>query len=322
MNKLEVRKVARRIPESLAGLRLDQALGRLFSEYSRSRLQHWIRNGRVKVDGKIWRPRDPVTGGEAISLEAVSDAEYDVAPQNIPLDICHVDAEILVLAKPSGLVVHPAPGNPDGTLVNALLHHYPELAALPRAGLVHRLDKDTSGLLVVARSLRAHTSLVRQLQERTLSREYIGIVNGCLTAGGTVDQPIGRHPVNRKRMGVVRTGKAARTHYRVNRRFRAHTLLNIKLESGRTHQIRVHMAYLRFPLLGDPVYGGRPRLPRDPDPTLVEAISGFRRQALHAARLGLRHPATGQWRDWQASTPTDMAALLSALEEDASRDER
>jgi len=306
-----------RIPETLAGLRLDQALGRLFGEYSRSRLQRWIRDGHIKVDGEAWRPRDPVVGGEQIRLGIVSEPESVFTPQDIPLDVLHADDDILVLAKPPGLVVHPAAGHPDGTLVNALLYRFSDLASLPRAGLVHRLDKDTSGVLVVARSLRAHTSLVRQLQDRSLSREYLGIVNGRLTSGGTVNQPVGRHPVQRKRMAVVVGGKPAVTHYRVERRFRSHTLLKLKLETGRTHQIRVHMAHLRQPLLGDPVYGGRPRLPTDPDPRLIDAVSEFRRQALHSACLGLRHPATGEWCSWAAPIPADMVALLSALEEDA-----
>jgi len=213
-------------------------------------------------------------------------------------------------------VAHPAAGNRDGTLVNALLHHYPELAILPRAGLVHRLDKDTTGLLVVARSLRAHTALVEQLQARRIERDYLAVVNGAPVAGGAVDAPVGRHPVDRQRMAVTPGGKPAITHYRVLRRFRAHTLLRVKLETGRTHQIRVHMAHIRLPLLGDPVYGGRPRLPPGASPRCIAAIQNFRRQALHAERLALTHPVTGERLEWRAEIPEDLAELLAALGDD------
>jgi 23S rRNA pseudouridine1911/1915/1917 synthase len=249
------------IPATCAGMRLDQALVELLPAYSRNRLQQWLKAGQLRVDGGIRRPRDPVIGGETVSGEWVREAETTAVAQNLPLDLCYQDAELLVINKPVGLVAHPAVGNRDGTLVNALLHHFPELATLPRAGLVHRLDKDTSGLLVAARSLRAHTALVEQLQARRIEREYLAVVNGMLVAGGTVDAPVGRHPVDRQRMAVTSGGKPAVTHYRVLRRFCAHTLLRVKLETGRTHQIRVHMAHIRLPLLGDPVYGGRPRLP-------------------------------------------------------------
>ncbi|MBE2293889.1 MAG: 23S rRNA pseudouridine(1911/1915/1917) synthase RluD [Phycisphaerales bacterium] len=310
------------IPVACAGMRLDQALAELLPAYSRSRLQQWLKAGQLRVDGAVRRPRDPVVGGETVSGDLESEIETVALPQPIPLVVLYEDEALLVIDKPAGLVVHPAAGNRDGTLVNALLHRVPELAALPRAGLVHRLDKDTSGLLVVARSLQAHTSLVKQLQIRTIEREYLAVVNGLPIAGGTVDAPIGRHPVDRQRMAVTAGGKPAVTHYRVRRRFRAHALLRVKLETGRTHQIRVHMAQLRFPLLGDPVYGGRPRLPLGASATCIAAIQNFHRQALHAERLALTHPVTGERLEWRAEIPSDLVELLTALGEDAdSQDE-
>jgi 23S rRNA pseudouridine1911/1915/1917 synthase len=308
-----------RIPAACAGMRLDQALAELLPAYSRSRLQQGLKAGRLRVDGAVRRPRDPVAGGETVSGELALETETIAVAQNIPLAIRHEDADLLVIDKPAGLVAHPAAGNRDGTLVNALLHHAPELAALPRAGLVHRLDKDTTGLLVVARSLRAHAALVEQLQARRIEREYLAVVDGVPVAGGTVDAPVGRHPVDRRRMAVTPGGKPAVTHYRVLRRFRAHALLRVKLETGRTHQIRVHMAHIRLPLLGDPVYGGRPRLPPGAAPRCIEAIQHFRRQALHAERLALTHPATGERLQWRAEIPADLAELLAMLAEDADR---
>jgi 23S rRNA pseudouridine1911/1915/1917 synthase len=306
-----------RIPLHCAGMRLDQALSELLPEYSRSRLQQWIRAGYIEVDGRVRRPRDRVLGGEAVRGERPRERELTAVPQAIELDIRYQDDDILVVNKPAGLVVHPAAGNPDGTLVNALLHHVPALAQLPRAGLVHRLDKDTSGLLVIACSPRAHTALVAQLQERTMGREYEALVNGVIAAGGRIRAPIGRHPVDRKRMAVVTGGKPAVTHYRVVAQFRAHSHLRVRLETGRTHQIRVHMAHRRLPLLGDPVYGGRPRIPAGASPRCVSVIQAFRRQALHAARLALTHPVSGRRLEWCAELPEDLAALLAALREDA-----
>lgn len=304
------------IPATCAGMRLDQALATLLPSYSRSRLQQGLKAGQLRVDGAIRRPRDPVAGGEIVSGELMLEGETVAVAQDIPLTLRHEDADLLVVDKPIGLVAHPAAGHRDGTLVNALLHRFPELADLPRAGLVHRLDKDTSGLLVVARSVRAHTALVEQLQARRIEREYLAVVDGVPVAGGTVDAPVGRHPVDRQRMAVTPGGKPAVTHYRVLRRFRVHALLRVKLETGRTHQIRVHMAHIRLPLLGDPVYGGRPRLPPAAALRCIETIQRFRRQALHAERLALTHPASGEWLEWRAELPADLAELLAVLAED------
>jgi len=301
------------IPETAAGRRLDQVLAELFPGFSRSRLQQWIKAGKVLLNQQPVIARYRVAGGEQVEIRAQLQRQTEVRPQDIPLDIRFQDQHLLVLNKPAGLVVHPAAGNPDGTLQNALLHHDPELASLPRAGIVHRLDKDTSGLMVVARSLGAHKSLVEQLQARSVKREYLALVQSVLAAGGTVDAPIGRHPRDRLRMAVVESGKPAVTHYRVLERFAAHTLVQARLETGRTHQIRVHMAHIRCPLVGDPLYGGRPRLPRGASADLREAISAFRRQALHAQRLQLIHPATGEAVGWEAEIPKDYRQLLAVL---------
>lgn len=305
------------IPPEQAGRRLDQVLAELFPDYSRSRLALWVKAGQVQVDGARLKPKDRVHGGERVVIEAELVLEDKVEAQPIPLHILHEDAHILVLYKPAGLVVHPAAGNAAGTLQNALLHHDPALAALPRAGIVHRLDKDTSGLMVVARSLTAHKSLVEQLQDRSMGREYEAVVQRVLPAGGSVDAPIGRHPVDRKRMAVVSGGKPAKTHYRVLERFRGHSHVRVKLESGRTHQIRVHMAHIHCPVIGDPVYGGRPRVPKGASGALREALQRFPRQALHAARLTLLHPGDGEERSWEMPLPDDMEQLLQVLRADA-----
>jgi len=305
------------VPEQLAGMRLDQALAALLPDFSRARVQGWLREGRVQVDDRPRRPRDRVRGGEWVEVRGHLPEDERWEPQALPLTLLHEDPDLLVVDKPCGLVVHPAAGNPDRTLVNALLHHDPGLAALPRAGVVHRLDKDTSGLLVVARSPRAHRSLVDQIKARTVRREYLAVAVGVLTSGGTVEAAIGRHPTERTRMAVVPGGRPAVTHYRVVERFRAHTHLRVRLETGRTHQVRVHMAHLRHPLVGDPVYGGRPRLPAGCLPALAETLRGFRRQALHAIRLELTHPATGARLAWESPVPEDLRRLLEALAEDA-----
>lgn len=308
------------VPPTAAGRRLDQVLAELFPEYSRSRLQQWVREGRARVDGRIVRPKEKLQGIETIELEPVVEPEERWRPEAIPLDIRYEDEQLIVLNKPAGLVVHPAAGNREGTLLNALLHHAPELNTVPRAGIVHRLDKETSGLLVVARTLQAQTALVAQLQARTVTREYDAVVVGVMTGGGTVDAPIGRHPVDRKRMAVVPNGKPAVTHYRVVERFRGHTYVKVRLETGRTHQIRVHMAHIHHPLVGDPVYGGRLKLPKGGSDAMREVLKGFRRQALHAGRLGLVHPQTGEPVAWEAEPPGDMTHLLAVLRADAERD--
>ena len=305
------------IPEHLRGRRLDQALAELMPDWSRSRLQQWIRDGQVRLDEGLPRARDRVHGGETVRIDAVFREDSGCQPEDIPLDVVFEDSDLLVINKPPGLVVHPAAGNPDGTLQNALLHHDPELAHLPRAGIVHRLDKDTSGLMVVARSLPAHKQLVDALQARAVKREYLAVVHSVMTAGGEIDAPIGRHPVDRKRMAVVAGGREAVTRYRVEERYRAHTLVRVRLETGRTHQIRVHMAHIRCPVVGDPVYGGRLRLPRGAGERLQAVLQGFRRQALHAAELAFTHPGTGEAVSWQAALPQDMARLVDVLREDA-----
>jgi 23S rRNA pseudouridine1911/1915/1917 synthase len=307
------------VPDELAGKRLDQVLAELFPDYSRSRLQKWVKSGRVTVNGTSLAVKEKVTAGDRIELQVVEEAVIEDVPEKINLDILYEDDDLLVINKPAGLVVHPAAGNPAGTLLNGLLHHDPSLETLPRAGIVHRLDKDTSGLLVVARSQRAHKQLVEMLQKRDIHREYRTIVTGLMVAGGTVDEPIGRHPTQRKKMAVLysESAKPAMTDYRVLERFRAHCLLQVKLHSGRTHQIRVHMAHIRHPVVGDPLYGGRLQIPAGCSDALREALRSFRRQALHAFRLGFEHPVTGAWVEWEAPMPDDMEQLLSVLRKDA-----
>jgi 23S rRNA pseudouridine1911/1915/1917 synthase len=307
------------IPGDKRGRRLDQVLAELVQDYSRSRLQQWIRSGQVTLDGRLPQARDKVMGGETVRIDAEIAEQTTSEAEAIPLELVHEDADLLVINKPAGLVVHPAAGNPAGTLLNALLHYDSSLAGIPRAGIVHRLDKNTSGLMVVARNLTAHKRLVEALQARTVKREYLTVVYSVLTAGGRIEAPIGRHPVDRKRMAVVANGKEAVTHYRVEERFRAHTLVRVQLETGRTHQIRVHMAHKHFPVLGDPVYGGRLRLPKGGDAEFREVLSSFRRQALHATQLGLVHPASGAAMSWQADVPEDMARLIAVLREDAGK---
>lgn len=313
---MSVTQLSAEIPPALDGQRLDQALASLFHEYSRSRLQQWIKAGQIRVDTRILRPRDKVYTGQQVTIQVEETAQGEWIAEAIPLDIVFEDAHLLVINKPPGLVVHPAAGNYSGTLLNALLHHVPKLTAVPRAGIVHRLDKETSGLLVIAKDLPTHTDLVSQLQARAFEREYLAVVVGVMTAGGTVEAPIGRHPVQRKRMAVVARGKPAVTHYRVVERYRAHSLIRVNLETGRTHQIRVHMAHIHYPIVGDPVYGGRLKIPPACSPALHEALQGFRRQALHAARLGLQHPVSGDMLHWEAPLPDDMQLLLEALRTD------
>lgn len=311
----ELIEMAATVPVELAGERLDQVAARLFPEYSRSRLQSWIKSGALLVDGARLRPRDKVTAGAALAVAAELEAEVSWQGEAIDLDIIFEDASIIVLNKPAGLVVHPAAGHADGTLVNALLDRAPELAQLPRAGIVHRLDMETSGIMVVARNLSAHHHLVAQLQARTVSREYCAVCIGAMTGGGTIDAPMGRHPRQRKKMAVLSAGgKSAITHYTVAQRFAHHTRIAVKLETGRTHQIRVHMAHRHYPLVGDPVYGGRPRIPKGASTELVEALRGFPRQALHARALGLIHPETQEAMHFECPLPADLLGLIEVLE--------
>lgn len=315
MTDVELRTA--RIPEDAAGGRLDAVLAGLFPEYSRSRLAAWIKAGDVTVDGTPARPRDPVLGGETVVLRVQPTVQTHAEAEPITLELLYEDPHVFVLNKPAGLVVHPGAGNPAGTLVNALLHRDPALAQLPRAGIVHRLDKDTSGVMVVARTLAAHTALVAQLSARDVHRQYLAIVVGALVSGGTVNAPIDRHPRDRLRMAVREDGKDAVTHYRLRRRYHAHTALECRLETGRTHQIRVHMAHLKHPIVGDPLYGGSLKLPKGASEALITALRGFRRQALHAEVLEFSHPITGQPVRCQAPVPEDMRQLMQLLEDDA-----
>ncbi|SDX37487.1 23S rRNA pseudouridine(1911/1915/1917) synthase RluD [Marinobacter mobilis] len=301
------------IPPELSDRRLDQAAATLMPEHSRSRLQSWIKSGALTVNGEVRKPRDKVMLDDRLELDAEPEVQVTWEAESISLDIVYEDEHLIVINKPAGLVVHPAAGHAAGTLVNAILHHAPEVENLPRAGIVHRLDKDTSGVMVVARSLIAHTSLVNQLQTRTMGREYEAVIVGTLTGGGTVDAPIGRHPRERKKMAVVADGKPAVTHYRLIERFEAHTHVRCKLESGRTHQIRVHMAHIKHPLVGDPVYCGRVRLPKAATAELRDVLSKFHRQALHARKLTLVHPESGEEMSWETDLPEDMVRLLDVL---------
>ena len=308
------------VPEELAGLRLDQALARMFPDYSRSRLKEWLLAGAITVDGGPKRPRDAVAGGEMVSLEPRAESEVRAAPEPIKLDIVFEDDDLLVVNKGAGLVVHPGAGNPGGTLMNGLLHHAPQLEEVPRAGIIHRIDKETTGLLLVAKTLPAHTSLVRQLAEREISRNYLAVCNGVLTGGGRIDQPIGRHPVDRKRMSVQQNGKPAVTHYTVLERFRAFTYISVKLETGRTHQIRVHFAWRRHALVGDQAYGGRLALPKGATEPLIETLRRFKRQALHATRLAFEHPSSGENVELEVPPPADFQDLLEVMRKDAASD--
>jgi len=302
--------------DDAAGGRLDQALAAMLPDVSRSQVQRWIEDDRVQLNRQAVNQRKRLQGRELVTMLVEEAAEIDSQAQQIPLDVVYQDDAILVINKPAGLVVHPGAGNPDQTLVNGLLFFDPNLATLPRAGIVHRLDKDTSGLLVVARTEAARLNLVEQLSERSLTREYLALVNGPLIAGGTVDEPIARNPHDRRRMSVNPNGKPAITHYRVEQRFRSHTLLRVSLETGRTHQIRVHMAHIRHPIVGDPVYGGRAVNPKGASTEMLSALRSFGRQALHATRLGLEHPLTGEYLEWERPMPDDMQQLIAMLQKE------
>lgn len=305
------------VPDAVSGRRFDAVLAELFPEFSRSRLAEWIKSGDAVLDGRQVRPRDPVRGGETVTLTAVLEIQTRSEPEDIALDVLYEDEDVFVLNKPAGLVVHPGAGNPAGTLVNALLHRDPSLATLPRAGIVHRLDKDTSGVMVVARTLPAHTALVAQLSAREVHRQYLAVVVGSLVSGGTVNAAIDRHPRDRLRQVVREDGREAVTHYRLRERFRAHTLLECRLETGRTHQIRVHMAHIKHPIIGDPLYGGPLKLPKGATAGLVESLRGFKRQALHAETLEFVHPLSGEPVRCSTPMPTDMQALVATLRDDS-----
>ena len=306
------------INESQLGQRLDQALAELFPDYSRSRIKEWILDDRVQVNGRLVnKPKEKMLGGEQVSIDALIDEDMRFEPQNLPLNIVYEDDDILVINKPRDFVVHPGAGNPDGTVLNALLYHYPDIADVPRAGIVHRLDKDTTGLMVVAKTVPAQTRLVESLQLREITREYEAVANGRMTAGGKVEEPISRHPTKRTHMAVNPMGKPAVTHYRVMEHFRAHTRLRLRLETGRTHQIRVHMAHINHPLVGDQLYGGRPRPLKGASDEFRDALREFDRQALHATMLRLYHPITGIQMEWHAPIPDDMVKLIEVLKADA-----
>lgn len=302
------------IDESLAGKRLDQSVASLFSDYSRSRLTQWIKDGVLTLNGNTARPRDKVSEGDLVELQVEVEKEIDHQPEPMQLDILYEDDDILIINKPPNLVVHPAAGNREGTMLNGLLHHAPQLAKVPRAGIVHRLDKDTSGILVVAKTLAAHTSLVAQLQDRAFEREYVALVQGNLTGGGMIEEPMGRHPVHRKKMSVNPLGKEAITHFRLLRRYRAHCLLKVNLETGRTHQIRVHLSHRHNPIVGDQLYAGRMKMPAGATEEVKQALRGFKRQALHARKLGLTHPVTGKWMEWEVDVPEDFQQLIAILD--------
>ena len=310
------------VPESHAGLRVDVALQQLLPEFSRSKLQEWIKNEFVTVNQSAITSKHKVYAGDEIKVIVQQNPENNAfLPEAIPLDIIFEDETLLVINKPAGMVVHPAVGNWSGTLLNALLHHIPDIGNIPRCGIVHRLDKETSGLLVVAKTLSAQTHLVQQLQARTVKREYRAIVWGQLWKNGVVNQPIGRHPSIRTRMAVHLSGKPAITHYEILERFGVHTYLRCNLETGRTHQIRVHMQYLKAPIVGDPVYGLKSIMPiKSMSDTLRQHILGFHRQALHAIRLGLIHPLTSEAMEWSIDLPNDMKALLEIIRLEQSDD--
>ena len=303
-------------PEQM-GQRLDQTLAELFPEYSRSRLKTWIEADLVKLNDRITNiPREKVFGGERIEIIVEVEDETRFEAENIPLNIVYEDDDIIVINKPKDLVVHPGAGNPNGTVLNALLYHYPPISEVPRAGIVHRLDKDTTGLMVVAKTIPAQTKLVRDLQKRKITREYEAVASGIMTKGGTVDQPMARHATKRTLMAVHPIGKPAVTHYRIMENYRNYTRLRLRLETGRTHQIRVHMAHIAHPLLGDQTYGGRPRPPKNASEDFMEVLRNFKRQALHAVMLRLAHPITGEMMEWYAPLPDDFVELLNALKAD------
>lgn len=304
------------VPDELGGMRLDQAVVKLLPDYSRTQIQDWIKKAELKVNGAPSKAKYSLQGGETITIDAETKTPFAFKAEDIALNIVYEDDSLLIINKPAGMVVHPAVGNPRSTLLNALLHHCKALHDLPRAGIIHRLDKDTTGLLVIAKTPLALRKLTADLKARTISRIYQAIISGVIVSGGTIDAPIQRHPIQRKRMAVIESGKPAVTHYRVVEKFRAHTRVKVQLETGRTHQIRVHMAHIHHALLGDPVYGGRLHLPKGATPELISALRGFKRQALHASELGLIHPVTKKEMTFQAPLPEDMQELIQVLKKD------
>ena len=307
------------INEQVSGMRLDQALCIFLPDYSRSKIQDWIKQGFILLNESVPKAKVKVYVGDVLQLDIPPTTKTYDSPEQVEFDIIYQDEHFFVINKPAGLVVHPAAGHASGTLLNGLLFIDPALEQLPRAGIVHRLDKDTTGVMVVARTLEAHTSLVDALQLRDIKREYVAITQGVVTAGRTIDEPIGRHPVDRKRMAVQESGKNAVTHFTVREKYRAHSLIDVQLETGRTHQIRVHLAYLRYPLLGDQVYGGRLAIPKGISAELEQLIRSFKRQALHAHRLSFAHPVSGEALSFSADLPSDMLHMIESLQKDAAQ---
>jgi len=305
-----------KVPNELGNKRFDQIAAQLFPDFSRARLQAWIRDGVLTVDGETRKPKDKLVGDELLEINVVTQAEGEWLPEVMDLDVVYEDDHIMIINKPMNMVVHPAAGNLTGTLLNGLLHHCPGLQDIPRAGIVHRLDKDTTGLMVVAKTLKAQNHIVNQLQTREMGREYEAIVQGTMTGGGSVKEPMARHPKDRTKMAVHPTGKDAITHYRILDKFPCHTHVRVKLETGRTHQIRVHMAHIKHPLAGDQTYGGRVRLPKGVSTVLRDVLRDFPRQALHAKRLELHHPDTEELMSWEVPLPDDFNELLAALKYD------
>ena len=314
MNRIELNL---HIPDSISAERLDRILSQLLSDYSRAQIQDWIKKSYVKVNQQVInKTRHPVYAGDVIDINATMPTITETNAQPIELDICYADDDLIVINKPQGLIVHPGAGHPSGTLVNALLHFDPTLESLPRAGLIHRLDKDTSGLLIVARHSKAYHALIEAMQQREIQRHYLALVQGLIISGGSIDEPIGRHPTARTKMAIHPKGKAAITHYRIKEKYRAHTLLDIKLETGRTHQIRVHLTHKGYPLIGDPVYKKQKALESKISPPLQQAIVEFKRQALHAHTLSFAHPISQETLFFQAPLPDDFQSLITAMQTD------
>ena len=310
-------KINLQVPDEYHGQRIDAVLAQLVPDYSRSQISNWIKTGAVLVNHKTCKPKDKAQAGDEIAIcvvFSVTDPNSSIQAENIPLNIVYEDQELIVINKPAGLVVHPGAGNPKHTLVNALIHHVPDLAQLPRAGIIHRLDKATTGLLIIAKTLAAHTALIRQMQAREIQRNYLTLVQGTIIAGGTINTAFARHPRNRLKMAVAREGRQAITHYRVNKRFPDFTLLDVRLMTGRTHQIRVHLQHIHHPVVGDPLYSGRMKFPTNASESLRYLLQNFKRQALHAASLQFIHPKSAKELTFTAPMPDDFQELINALD--------